>query len=481
VIAAAALVGLFAYRLSCDEASLSAVVADIRRRGEPIEWREFQPEPVSPEQNAAELHIQAVRRVQGGFRTGSSEATDPDPNAERRTDLLMLLEGDVVVHPGLRAQRSRDVRDILALSGDVLSLCRRARERKGTDWGLTYQGPAVSCVLPSLRNLLVLSRLLCLAALRAQEEGRPAEAAEHLRDALALAGSVEAMPTLVSFMTAEGMRETVCTVVEQGVPDPSARPRDAEARQALRRLIDDLLGPDRFPRAMMGERSLLYDTAERVRSGQIPLSTLTTWPGSGALAAIRNFRLGMVAPSFYVSDEIELLEAMGRHVEASKARTYPAALAALRKRPATSDPGERGPLARALWPSFRRIHKIRYRVVARQRLAATALAMRLYEPDHGARPPARLQELAPQYLPAVPDDPFAPDGRAVRYLPDADRPLLYSVFKNGTDDGGEFTVGSRGYVSLTDSLDLVFFLKAGRPVPRVEDAFPSSRPRATAP
>jgi hypothetical protein len=481
LIAVAALVGLFAYRLSCDEESLAGVVAEIRRRGEPIEWREFQPEPVRLEEDAANLYRQAVRRVQGEFRAGAPKAAEPDPNAERRADLSMLLRGDVVIHPGLRAQRSRDVRDILALSRDVLSLCRRARGRKSADWGLTYQGPAMSCPLPSLSDLAVLSGLLCLAALRAQEEGRPAEAAEYLRDALALAESVEAMPTLVSFMTAEGMREAVCTVVEQRAPDPSVRPRDPAAPRAVRRLIGDLLGPDRFPRAVMGERSILYDMAERVRSGQIPLSTLTTWPRGGALAAIRNFRLGMVAPSFYVSDEIELLEAMGRHVEASKARTYTAALAALRKPPGTPDRDDRGPLARALWPSFRRIYKIRYRVVARRRLAAAALAIRLYELDHGGRGPARLQELAPQYLPAVPADPFAADAAPIRHLPDAKRPVLYSVFKNGTDEGGEFTVGSTGYVGLVDSPDLVFFLRGGRPVPRVEDAFPSSRPSATAP
>jgi len=481
VIAVAALVGLFAYRLSCDEERLSGVVAAIRRRGEPIEWREFQPEPVPLEENAADLYRQAVRRVQGEFGTGCFEAAAPDPNAERRADLSMLLRGDVVVHPGLRARRPRDVRDILALSRDVLSLCRRARERKGADWGLMYQGPAVSCPLPSLSELAVLSGLLGLAALRAQEEGRPAEAAERLRDALALAESVEAMPTLVSFMTAEGMREAVCTVVEQRAPDPSVRPRDPAAPRAIRRLIDDLLEPDRFPRAMMGERSVLYDTAERVRSGQIPLSRLTIRPVGGLLGALRNFHLSMVAPSFYVSDEIELLEAMGRHVRASRARTYPAAQAALRKPGLAQAARDRGRLAAVLWPHLGRLYKIRYRVVARCRLAAAALAIRLYELDHGGRGPTRLHELAPQYLPGVPADPFAADAAPIRHLPDANRPVLYSVFKNGTDEGGEFTVGSTGYVGLVDSPDLVFFLKAGRPVPRVEDAFPSSRPRATAP
>lgn len=481
VIALAALVGLFGYRLSCDEATLESVVAEIRRRGEPIEWRQFRPRPVLPEENAADLYMKAMRLVQGQFRTGPSEGTAPDANTERRADLLALLRGDLVIHPHLRAQRQEDVREILALSGEALSLCRRASDRKGHDWGLSYGGPAVSCTLPSLRDLLVLSRLLCLAALRAQEEGRPAEAAEYLHDALALAGSVDAMPPLMSFLTADGMRETACTVIEQVVPDLSVRPGGPEASQATRRLIDDLLKDDGFQRAILAERSLQYDTAERVRSGEIPLSVLTTWPGGGPFVAIRNFRLGMVAPSFYVSDEIELLEAMERHVDASRARTYPAALAALRTGRASPKPPERGPLATALWPSFRRVYKTRYRALARRRLAAAALAMRLYELDHGGRRPARLPDLVPTYLPAVPDDPFAANGPPIRYLPDANRPLLYSVFKNGEDDGGKFTIGSRGYVDIVDSPDLVFFISGDRPVPRAEDAFPASRPLTTAP
>ena len=76
-----------------------------------------------------------------------------------------------------------------------------------------------------------------------------------------------------------------------------------------------------------------------------------------------------------------------------------------------------------------------------RRMAAVALAAQLYRADHGGAWPAKLEDLVPQYLPAVPRDPLAPGDTPLRYLlvkhgrPDGqDRPVVYSVGSNGNDD-----------------------------------------------
>jgi hypothetical protein len=99
-------------------------------------------------------------------------------------------------------------------------------------------------------------------------------------------------------------------------------------------------------------------------------------------------------------------------------------------------------------------------ILASRRMAATAIAIRLYELDHGRRP-STLVELIGSYLPATPDDPLAPSG-PIRYIPNAERPLLYSVGQNGTDDGGAYTMDSTGHAEEM-SLDLPFFLDGSRP------------------
>ena len=63
-----------------------------------------------------------------------------------------------------------------------------------------------------------------------------------------------------------------------------------------------------------------------------------------------------------------------------------------------------------------------YQVIAADRLGRTGFALRSYYKDHGALPPT-LAALVPQYLPAVPADPF--DGQSLRY--DPARGLVYSV------------------------------------------------------
>jgi hypothetical protein len=62
-----------------------------------------------------------------------------------------------------------------------------------------------------------------------------------------------------------------------------------------------------------------------------------------------------------------------------------------------------------------------------------ALALAAYRADVG-RYPARLEDVAPKYLPAIPDDLFS--GKPLKYRLSDDGYLLYSVGKNGVDDDG---------------------------------------------
>jgi hypothetical protein len=77
---------------------------------------------------------------------------------------------------------------------------------------------------------------------------------------------------------------------------------------------------------------------------------------------------------------------------------------------------------------------------ARLRGMALFLAIQAYEKKHGALP-ERLDQLVPDYLPRVPEDPF--DGKPFRYLRNGVPGLpvhawgVYSVGEDFTDDGGK--------------------------------------------
>jgi hypothetical protein len=76
------------------------------------------------------------------------------------------------------------------------------------------------------------------------------------------------------------------------------------------------------------------------------------------------------------------------------------------------------------------------RARADRRLAAVVLALRAYRADRGVLP-EKLEELVPEYLPAIPVDPFACPSAPLRYIRATG--VVYSVGKNGIDDGGDIT------------------------------------------
>lgn len=118
------------------------------------------------------------------------------------------------------------------------------------------------------------------------------------------------------------------------------------------------------------------------------------------------------------------------------------------------------PFSAIILPSWERAFIVHFRNLARRRLAAVALALRLYELDHGQRP-EQLADLVPDYLEAIPKDPFDPSGGLVRYLPEADPPRLYSISDDGADDAGRPQQYNRA-ASTQVTFDVVFFLE---PVP----------------
>jgi hypothetical protein len=74
------------------------------------------------------------------------------------------------------------------------------------------------------------------------------------------------------------------------------------------------------------------------------------------------------------------------------------------------------------------------RIEAARRVVVTAIVLKRFQLKH-SQWPQTLDELAPEFFPAVPVDPY--DGKPLRYHPNADGNfLLYCVGEDGVDDGG---------------------------------------------
>ena len=91
--------------------------------------------------------------------------------------------------------------------------------------------------------------------------------------------------------------------------------------------------------------------------------------------------------------------------------------------------------AMTCWPQYEGNVRAHFATLVERRMAATALALRLYSIERGGGLPSRLDDLVPRWLLAVPGDPMA-HGRTLSYRPKGRDPLLYSVGRDGIDDGG---------------------------------------------
>ena len=88
-----------------------------------------------------------------------------------------------------------------------------------------------------------------------------------------------------------------------------------------------------------------------------------------------------------------------------------------------------------LMPAVNKVQSAYDRAEQVQRNLYVAFAMAAYHRDNG-RYPAKLADLAPNYLPTVPGDIFS--GKPLIYRPAANGYLFYSVGANGKDDDGRW-------------------------------------------
>lgn len=97
------------------------------------------------------------------------------------------------------------------------------------------------------------------------------------------------------------------------------------------------------------------------------------------------------------------------------------------------------------WRSIQRAAERYKRVIAHERLISGELALRCCQSEKSSLP-ARLDQLVPNYLSRVPQDPFS--GKPLIYRPKGTNWLLYSVGTDGVGDGGR--PAGRGVASKGD-------------------------------
>jgi hypothetical protein len=288
----------------------------------------------------------------------------------------------------------------------ALSLARQARGFDELDWPFT-----------DLVRARELAMVLGDAALYSDLHGDDAEAIERIVDLRNLARCVDSLSSSINELVAGGIESLanerlqviaagMRTGDESATHSPTARPAGREVIQKLiAELLDERTFHERARASLLLERESNYQTLGAERNN---LSVLRP------MADLEIAR---------VLDEEQL------HLVAMEKQNWPAALAVI----LSADPAAQFSRARQSWriapgtaPRYSRLIsdtygygyarvQIDFQMVADRRLVAADLAIHLYLAVHG-RWPASLDELVPEYLPAVPVDPFSASGTPLQFV-----------------------------------------------------------------
>ncbi len=436
---------------------LQAEIDRIIAAGEPIYPEDFDPkEQIPDDQNAVRLILDAYTAV------------------NITTDQGKLL--DELSFVPCRSERQQQVAAILEANRSALELVRRARGLPGADWGSRFRSPVTQPNFFALwSENYQLSRILFLATMDAVCRADHAQALEIIQDQLVYARVLRASSTLAQQLSASSTHGYALRGLEHILPklgaSNGAAPTDPRWADTAKGLIRDLLDEEDLShgvvRSLFVQRMIAWDWYRGVANGDLSWTTLFV---GGPMPASRGDAVwGRAARPLIDLEGLSDLRTLTAHLAAIRKPNYASATPVLR------EPKEKLELLHALahpfssydgnWTS-KRVRDGYFGTLAMRRLAAIAIAIRLYELEHGHRP-GTLDELVGHALAQIPPDPHAADGRPFGYLPDADPAILYSVGEDGKDDGGRFEVAGGGVSRRV--LDLPFFLDGKRPYPRADD------------
>lgn len=415
-------------------ARLQAEIDRLVASGEPIFPEDFNPkEPLPDDQNAAKLYKEAA------------SLRDLSVDEHNRLDELRI-KGQ------LSASELEKLDAILAKQSKVFPLVRKARSIPAADWGTRFTSSVFGSTNFFHTEQRMLAKLLIAKAQSQRAHGDLCSATEILGDELAHAQALSRDPSLVSHSVANAQHALIVDQVEW---ISFQVPKDCEEQcdTFLCHLLDEARFRDALRQCMLAERMWRIDSITWLANHEASPLPMWTAKQTPWWAKVIGYP---VVPAF-VLDGLDLIAFSNDMLGVSQADTLPYARSLVQSPEIRKDAlgFVLQPFTRLARPSHR-ILTFHFRLLAQRRMAATALAIRLYELDHGHRPET-LDELVPDYLPSVPLDPMAEGETPIGYLPHAERPILYSVDENGIDDGGRCQIYDDGTVNRR-KFDWPFFL-----------------------
>ena len=325
----------------------------------------------------------------------------------------------------------------------------RAQAKPVCDWEHRIPSPALNLLLPELNGLRATQLVLVTSAMVEHRDGRDDRVVRRLGQILYLGNTCARTPAMVAHLIALGTNASAATQVEAlghelriGTAPGEASADDV--RKLIATLLDETTIQSGFETGMQADRMVYLDSIAPREDGEKRLGAVSYY---------------FVRP-WLDGEGLANLDRSTTVVDAIRGTAdWPTAKGNLNALPVNSLRG-RFFGSFDLHDGMRRTTETHFLMLTDRRLAATALAIRLYQVDHDGARPQRLDELMPKYLPKIPLDAMAAGGQPIKYLPRAEHPVLYSVGRNGADDAADESAmpNAFGEIDEWERLDRVFYL-----------------------
>lgn len=365
--------------------------------------------------------IEAARKVWPDDENGAFIILEviprlPDFHRKGPRDSLPLIgEGkEYALGEKWPAQVLQDVDSYLADMSGELHAIDRLIAFTGGRFPVTHQLNPLDTQYSHLRGLRTSAKLKMLQVVRYSMTGNVASLVPDLQ-VIALHGRLlDDEPSIISSLVHVAVDALMIDTLQQVMAQLSLGEGQLHAIESSLAFHDV---EDRLAWGLLGERATMIGAAQWLRSPngerQARAPGLRGWLLHDEATAIRLW--GSVVASGRGTDRLRVNQAIDAQVQSLPRRYL---------------------ITRTLVHPFVRSVQLDLKATGVLRSAMVALAVERYRLDKG-RFPARLEELVPQYMPALLTDPF--DDKPLRYQVTDDAVIIYSIGEDGVDDGGYVT------------------------------------------
>jgi hypothetical protein len=384
---------------------------------------------IPDEENGARTALAAKAKIPPRWAWWDISPTPPD-GVEGGADLaeaLQRLKPNEALTPADRAV----MRAEMERAADAIQEARKLIDQPRGRYPITYSQDYIGTMLPGIQDCREVARLLQYDALFRAQSGDLGGAIVSCRAIINDARSIGDEPSLICQLVRMAIRAIAVGQAERtlGVGEPPA-----DELAALQKAMEEEAEEPLLQVAVRGERGGMDRLMQQLQNGGLSVTYMKSMMRGSPTQQSRRWvgeEAVLYLPGAVVNNRAALLDHMNKLVEISKlppdeqAEPLEKLQRSLSKEPL---------LVRELLPATEKVAEAERRTRALLRCAAAGLAAERYRREHGQWPD-RLDDLKGEYLRAVPLDPY--DGKPLRYRTDGEGVVIYAIWKDRQDNGGD--------------------------------------------